>query len=245
MPEEMAARFRNRVVTEFLDEAAERTPDKVAVTGRNSMLDRVATLSFRQLRRVVDRIAAGLASMGVEKGDVVACQLPNWWQFVALHLACVRIGAITNPLMPIFRQRELRQMLGFAGTKVLVVPRSFRGCDYPAMIAEIRPDLPELRVALGQGLEVQAALGEVVDRKGAAQEFLEREVIDGLMFKKPGGVEKIGKQSVDVPVQDLQGDEGSAMRAGVLAADRVGQHEVQGKLSGVQGDRRSGDPLRG
>ncbi len=148
MPEEMAARFRNRVVTEFLDEAAERTPDKVAVTGRNSMLDRVATLSFRQLRRVVDRIAAGLASMGVEKGDVVACQLPNWWQFVALHLACVRIGAITNPLMPIFRQRELRQMLGFAGTKVLVVPRSFRGCDYPAMIAEIRPDLPELRHVL-------------------------------------------------------------------------------------------------
>ena len=89
-------------------------------------------------------MAAGLASMGVKKGTIVACQLPNWWQFVALYLACVRLGAIINPLMPIFRQRELRYMLGFAEAEVMVVPQLFRGCDYPAMIAEIRADLPRL-----------------------------------------------------------------------------------------------------
>ncbi len=148
MTQDMKARIRNRLVTEFLDEAADRTPDKVAVTGRSSMLGLTTTLSFRQLRLLVDRIAAGLASLGVEKGDVVSCQLPNWWQFVALHLACVRVGAITNPLMPIFRQRELRQMLGFAESKVLVVPRLFRGCDHPALIAEIRPELPALKHVL-------------------------------------------------------------------------------------------------
>ncbi len=82
--------------------------------------------------------------MGVKKGTIVACQLPNWWQFVALYLACARLGAIINPLMPIFRQRELRYMLGFAEAEVMVVPRVFRGCDYPALIADIRADLPRL-----------------------------------------------------------------------------------------------------
>ena len=91
--------------------------------------------------------------MGVRNGDIIACQLPNWWQFVALYLACVRLGAVINPLMPIFRQRELRYMLGFAEAKVLVIPRLFRNCDYPAMLAEIRPDLPRLERPLVIGGE--------------------------------------------------------------------------------------------
>ena len=133
-----------RMLTDYLDDAVNRHPDKAAMVGHNSMSGEDTTLSYRQLRRTVGRIAGGLAAMGVEKGTIVACQLPNWWQFVALYLACARLGAIINPLMPIFRQRELRYMLGFAEAKVLVVPRSFRGCDYPAMIADIRADLPRL-----------------------------------------------------------------------------------------------------
>ena len=48
-----------------------------------------------------------LYGLGVGPGDVVALQLPNWWQFNLMHIACVRIGAITNPLMPIFRAGQL------------------------------------------------------------------------------------------------------------------------------------------
>lgn len=140
-----------RLLTDYLDEATARHPDKVALTGRNSVSDVTVTLSWRQLRRLVDRIAAGLVGLGVGKADVVACQLPNWWEFVALHLACVRIGALTNPLMPIFRQRELRYMLGFARARVLVVPRNFRNFDYPSMVATLRADLPELRHVLTIG----------------------------------------------------------------------------------------------
>ena len=58
-------------------------------------------------------------------------QLPNWWQFAALHLAALRIGAITNPLMPIFREREMAFMLRMAKSKVLIIPREFRGFAYP------------------------------------------------------------------------------------------------------------------
>ena len=156
-PPEYAGRYwPNRLLTDYLDDAAKASPDKVAVTGRNSMTGQVDTLSYRQLRRLTDRIAAGLAGLGLGKGDVLACQLPNWWQFVALYLACVRIGAVLNPLMPIFRQRELRYMLRFAQAKVMVVPRRFRGCDYPEMMRKLRADLPDLAHVLvigGEGEE--------------------------------------------------------------------------------------------
>ncbi len=140
-----------RMLTDYLDDAVVRHPDKAAIVDHNSMTGEATTLSYRQLHRVAARIAGGLASMGVQNGTVVACQLPNWWQFVALYLACVRLGAVLNPLMPIFRQRELRYMLGFAEAKILVIPRLFRNCDYPAMIAEIRGELPHLDEVLVVG----------------------------------------------------------------------------------------------
>ncbi|MET4028096.1 acyl-coenzyme A synthetase/AMP-(fatty) acid ligase [Marinobacter sp. MBR-99] len=93
-------------------------------------------------------MAAGLAAMGIDKGDLVACQLPNWWQTTALHLACIRIGAILNPLMPIFRERELRFMLKHGEAKLLVIPKIFRGFDYEAMIDGIRGELPNLETLL-------------------------------------------------------------------------------------------------
>ena len=87
-------------------------------------------LTYAELGERVDKIAAGLVERGVGRGDVVAFQLPNWWEFTALFYACNRIGAVANPLMPIFRQRELRFMMGFAEAKVAVVPALWRGFDH-------------------------------------------------------------------------------------------------------------------
>jgi cyclohexanecarboxylate-CoA ligase len=61
---------------------------------------------------MADRIAVGLSRLGVVRNDVVALQLPNWWQFTLTYLACSRLGAVLNPLMHIFfRERELSFML--------------------------------------------------------------------------------------------------------------------------------------
>jgi len=62
-----------------------------------------------------------------------------------MHLACLRIGAVTNALMPIFRRRELEFMLGLAETTVLVVPEAFNGFDHAELAAELRTALPALR----------------------------------------------------------------------------------------------------
>src|SRR5262249_57743701 len=125
---------------------ARERPDQVALVDHNSMTGGSTTLSYRQLKRLADRIALGLLDLGIGNGDVVGLQLPNWWQMAALHLACVRVGAITNPLMPIFRARELGYMLSFAECRLLVVPKLFRGFDYPSMAAgRRRPRAPRGR----------------------------------------------------------------------------------------------------
>ena len=148
-----AGLWRNELLTDLLDALAERHPDRLAVADHNSMTGAATRLSYLQLQLRVDRMALGLVGLGVQPGDVVAFQLPNWWQFIALHLACLRIGAVSNPLMPIFRERELGFMLDFAKARVLVVPRTFRGHDYPAMLAGLRGKLPALERVLVVGGE--------------------------------------------------------------------------------------------
>lgn len=143
-----AGLWPDRLLTDYLDEAVRDTPEKVAIVARN-VTDGVTTrLTYADLANHVERIAVGLFRLGVKPGDVVSFQLPNWWQFVALYLACVRIGAVANPLMPIFRQRELRFMLGFAESRVVIAPREFRGFDHGSMLLELQPELAVLKNVL-------------------------------------------------------------------------------------------------
>jgi hypothetical protein len=105
---------------------------------------------------LADRIAVGRSRLGVGRNDVVAMQLPNWWHFSLLYLACSRIGAVLNPLMPIFRERELSFMLGHGEAKALVVPKRFRNFDHEAMARGLQPNLPSLKriiVVDGEGAD--------------------------------------------------------------------------------------------
>lgn len=143
-----AGYWPNQVLTDHLDRVAEATPDKLAFK------DSRRTITYAQLRSDVDRAALGLLELGVRPGDVVSHQLPNWIEFLVVHLACVRIGAISNPLIPIYREREVGFMVRLAESKVVVVPREFRGFDYPAMVERL--DLPSVEHVLvvdaGEGL---------------------------------------------------------------------------------------------
>ena len=98
----------NRTITDYLDEAAAATPDKVA------FIDPRRQITYAELRQQVDRCALGLLELGVRPGDVVSFQLPNWIEWVVLHYAATRIGAISNPLIPIYREREVGFMVGLA-----------------------------------------------------------------------------------------------------------------------------------
>jgi cyclohexanecarboxylate-CoA ligase len=137
--------WRHQTINHFLARALQNCPDHAAVVAYRSDVAQPARLSYRALEEQVDRIARGLTALGVVHGDVVSWQLPNWWEFIALALACARIGAVANPIMPIFRQRELKFMLDFGESKVLIVPKSYKGFDFEVMANGMRSDLPFLQ----------------------------------------------------------------------------------------------------
>lgn len=132
----------------------------------DALIDGAERLSFAEWERRSQRAALGLLALGVGPGDAVAYQLPNWWEAAVIFLAAARVGAVVNPVLPHFRARELRFILRQSNAAVLVIPGEFRGCDYPQLIAELRPELPSLR-------EVLVARSEAPPRLRSLAAFLD------------------------------------------------------------------------
>ncbi len=135
----------DRTVDAYLAEHIARQPNRTAVVSYRADGRAPCRFSYRELGGMVDRAAGALRERGVGRGDVVSIQLPNCWEFVVVALACIRLGAAANPMVPILREREVRYMTGFCDAKVLVVPKVFRGFDHAAMARTLRDSLPELK----------------------------------------------------------------------------------------------------
>jgi cyclohexanecarboxylate-CoA ligase len=123
---------------------AARQPDKVAIVSHRVADARSEVVSYGQLARLAERFAGALLELNVAPGEVVSFQLPNWWEVAALHLACVRIGAVANPIITILRRREVGFILDRVRSRVCIVPGEFRGFDHAAMLAGLRAEVPTL-----------------------------------------------------------------------------------------------------
>ncbi|HEX6979738.1 MAG TPA: AMP-binding protein [Alphaproteobacteria bacterium] len=121
------ARSACRLV-EALDASARRQPDRVAV------LQPDGQHSYAQLARDVHALAVALTDLGVRPGDVVSAQLPNWIEAIIVHMAVLRIGAVLNPIVPIYREREIDFALREAGSRVLIIPGLYRKRRYADML---------------------------------------------------------------------------------------------------------------
>ena len=145
--------WHDRTINDALDACLATCPDKLALTAVQVETGQVQRFTYQELGQMADRIAVGLARLGVGKNDIVACQLPNWWQFTLTYLACSRIGAVMNPLMHIFREHELNFMLQHGEAKLLIVPQVFRGFDHAHMATGLQAHLPHLQqvVVVGGG----------------------------------------------------------------------------------------------
>lgn len=130
--------WEDHLVDGYVAEAAQRFPDDIAI------IDRGRSWTFAEVEDLVQRSARMLWDLGVRPGEAVSWQLPNWIEGVALHQAALRIGAVSNPIVAIYRASEVRFILAQAQSKVYFAPASFRNFDYAAMVASLRPDLPDL-----------------------------------------------------------------------------------------------------
>ncbi|MBP0618998.1 cyclohexanecarboxylate-CoA ligase [Cupriavidus consociatus] len=156
-----AGHWQDRTINDYLAACVRDRPDAPALTALSIDRQVLTRFTWQELARMADRVAVGLSRLGIVAGDVVSCQLPNGWHLSVLYLACARVGAVLNPVMPIFRERELSFMLAHAQSKVVVVPKVFRGFDHARMLGGLRDVLPALRhivVADGEGEDSFEAL---------------------------------------------------------------------------------------
>jgi cyclohexanecarboxylate-CoA ligase len=117
---------------------AARLPAKPAI------VDAGSPTTFAALGAQAERLAGALAARGLGAGDVLAFQLPNWTETVVVLLAAARLGAVANPILPVYREHELGFILAQSGARALFVPGRYRGVDHRELVRALRPRLPAL-----------------------------------------------------------------------------------------------------
>lgn len=106
--------FEEIYVPEFLDRSADRFPDKMALNFQGY------SITFSQLKDMVDRFATALTEFGIQKGDSVAILLPNLIPCVAAYYAILKIGGIAVMNNPLYSDRELDHQFNDSGSKILI-----------------------------------------------------------------------------------------------------------------------------
>jgi long-chain acyl-CoA synthetase len=106
--------YPTRSLTEILDLTAVDMPDRAATHFLG------AELTFGELKRQADRLAAALAEMGIVKGDRIAIMLPNCPQYIIAAFAILRIGAVLVNINPSYTARELVIVAVDSGARLLI-----------------------------------------------------------------------------------------------------------------------------
>jgi len=202
----MTQPLREAHLWRLVERRAAETPDAPM------LVDEAGTrLTFDQYRRECEAVAASLHSGGVGRGTVVSWQLPNWIDSVVLIGALSRLGAVQNPIAPLFRQREVGFITGQLGTRVLVVPTEWRGHDYGAMARSIASSQPQLSV-----VEVEGALDRTsTDDLPAFEPWLDPQWV---LYTSGTTSDPKGARHTDLTFQITAGNIASRMH--MSAADR-------------------------
>ncbi|MBV9039791.1 MAG: AMP-binding protein, partial [Acidimicrobiia bacterium] len=135
--------IEGRTLWELVERRAQESPDALFLTDEGKR-----TMTFAEYQQAAERAAAGLAAMGIGEDTAVTWQLPTWIESFVLVAGLSRLGAVQNPVMPIYRQREVGFVTKQTGARLLVVPTEFRGFDYKGMADEIAADQPDLQVLI-------------------------------------------------------------------------------------------------
>ncbi len=116
-----------------------------------AVIDGDMTLNWSELIGLASRFGGYLQAHGIGPGDVVLWQLPNWWESLAVAYGIWAAGAVSSPVVPIYREHELRQVIEAVRPRCVVVPESFRGVDHVALVSDACNAVghqPDVRVVL-------------------------------------------------------------------------------------------------
>ena len=126
-------------IGDILDSQTDRFPGREVLVHVSSG----ARYTYRQFQAEVDRVARGLMSLGIEKGQHVGIWATNYTEWLLTQYATAKIGAVLVTVNPAYRTHELAYVLEQAQMNALVIIGRFRTSDYVAMVNEVVPELRE------------------------------------------------------------------------------------------------------
>jgi mycobactin salicyl-AMP ligase len=150
-PDERARRYREagywagRPLDSILRTAAEAHPDKPAV------IDVERSYTFAELDAVADRVAAGLAGLGIAPGERILLQMPNSCQFAIALFGALRAGAVPVMCLPGHRSAEMGHFAAVSGASALLIADAAKGFDYRELAATLQQEHPGLRHVIVDG----------------------------------------------------------------------------------------------
>ncbi|MBM3542168.1 MAG: AMP-binding protein, partial [Alphaproteobacteria bacterium] len=116
---------------------AHRTPKAEAVVD----LLGARRINFGDFDRLTNRFAHFLARSGIEEGDVISMQLPNWMEAAVISVGANKAGVVVNPMLPIYRAKEIRYILEMTRARAIFTPDEYRGFSHKTLAAEIARDI--------------------------------------------------------------------------------------------------------
>lgn len=203
--------LQGRTLWELMEKRVDATPDALMAVDED-----MRTLTFAEYWAEAELAAAGLAAAGIGEGDVVTWQLPTWIESMVLVAALSRLGAVQNPVLPIYRDRELDFITAQADTRLLVVPSVWKGFDHEEMATSVARRQGDMRVlvadrALPQGdHSLLPDLPPAVDRADLEVRWL--------FYTSGTTAEPKGAQHTDASIAAAAW--GMSQRLGLIARDR-------------------------
>lgn len=145
-------KWRDVTLGEYLAKAAAKDPEKIAAVSVDGQTgERKASISYGEFNELADRLAGGMAGLGVGRGDTVSLMLPNRLEFGALIFAIARLGAVYSGIPASYGESDVSFMLGRAQTKMFVVASGESKTDHVEIARRLLPQSHELErvVVLG------------------------------------------------------------------------------------------------
>jgi len=168
--------WQELTANETLDRLAQVRPAALA------LVDSTRRLTFREYQEQATNLAAAFLGLGLTRDDVIAVQLPNGVDFPVTINAAMRAGIPFCQFHHGFRSKEVGFVLEFSRARAVVIPHVHQGFDYPAMIAELRPKLPNLEHVIVVSDNVPQG---VVDLRAATQRPASQEALVQLAERRP------------------------------------------------------------
>lgn len=141
----LVERVRGKTVAQALDARVAEDPDRVFIIAGDQRL------TYGQVNQRARSLAASLRELGIEAGDRIALDLPNWPEFVISLFAAAKLGAVIVPLNPRYTVPELQYMLRHSEAAAVVAPEEFGGVDYLELFEGFLTSLPQLQYVMTVG----------------------------------------------------------------------------------------------